>query len=239
MKKHLKKLIYILLVHSVLIFSSAGLQAQRNVPGYQGKQFLIKVDPVSPLYQKGIFAGIDYVIGRRLALSVLYNASNRKYTQRLSSYKQVFGRFPKEKGVINDKQVGLEVQLYPNKSVPAPKGYFIFVNYFKGVAVGKGHTYDTRLANELPEYQIDKLQTSTASIGIGNKSIIKNRFIVEFDIAMTAGNIQIPSDTPPEQSISFQSFTDRYGPNMYSFGEFRNNGGLGMSFHIKTGALLF
>lgn len=235
----MKKLIYILLVQLVLILSCPALHAQGHVPGYQGKRFLIKVDPASPLYQKGIFAGIDYVVGRRLAFSVLYNDSNREYIQRLSSYKQNFGRFPKEKGNIVDKQVGIEIQFYPNKSVPAPKGYFVFANYFQGFASAMGHTYDPRFGGQLIEYQLDNLRTSTTSVGIGNKSIIKNRFIFEFDLAMTAGNIKIPSTTSSEQSISFQSFTDRYGPNLYSFGEFMNNGGFGMTFHIKVGALLF
>ena len=235
----MRKLLYILLVHSVLILSSNTLQAQGPVPGYQGKRFLIKVDPVSPLYQKGILAGIDYVVGRHLAFSVLYNSSNRQYIQRLSSYKENFGRFPEEKGVINDKQVGIEMQFYPNKSIPAPKGYFVFANYFQGFAIANGHTYDTRFGGQLIEYSLDNLRTSTISVGIGNKSIIKNRFIFEFDFGITAGSIKIPSTASSEQSMSFQSFTDRYGPNMYSFGEFMDNGGLGMSFHLKVGSLLF
>ena len=123
--------------------------------------------------------------------------------------------------------------------MPAPKGYFVFANYFQGFASATGHTYDTRLGGQLIEYQLDNLRTSSTSIGIGNKSIIRNRFIFEFDFAMTAGNIKIPSTASSEQSISFQSFTDRYGPNLYSFGEFMNNGGLGMSFHLKIGSLLF
>lgn len=235
----MKKLIYILLVHSVLILSSSTLQAQGSIPGYQGKRFLVKVDPISPLYQKGIFAGIDYVVGRRLAFSLIYNSANREYTQRLSSYKQNFGRFPEEKGTIDDKQIGIEIQFYPNKSVPAPKGYFLFANYFQGFALASGHTYDTRFGGQLIKYQLDNLRTSVTSIGIGNKSIFYNRFIFEFDFAIAAGNIKIPSTASSEQSISLQTFTDRYGPNLYSFGEFMNNGGMGMAFHLKIGALLF
>lgn len=235
----MRKLIYILLVHSILILSSNALHAQGHVPGYQGKRFLVKTDPIAPLYQKGIFAGIDYVIGRHLVFSVLYNSSNREYVQRLSAYKQSFGRFPKEKGVINDKQVGIEVQFYPNKSVPAPKGYFIFANYFQGFAVASGHSYNTNISNQLIEYQLDNLRTSSMTLGIGNKSIFKNVIVFEFDFGITGGNIKIPSTASTEQSISFQSFTDRYGPNLYSFGEFMENGGIGMSFHVKVGALLF
>lgn len=233
----MKQLIYILLL---VTLSCTALQAQqRRVPGYQGKRFLIKVDPITPLSQKGIFGGIDYVVGRQLAFSVLYNSSNREYTQKLSSYKQNFGAFPKEKGIINDKQVGVEVQFYPNKSVPAPKGYFLFANYFQGFALASGHIYDTGFGGQLLRYQLDNLRTSSFSLGIGNKSIFKNIIVFEFDIAMTAGSIKIPSTISSEQSISFQSFTDRYGPNLYSFGEFMGNGGIGMSFHLKVGSLLF
>jgi hypothetical protein len=237
----LKKLIYnTSLVIGILISLTTSLQAQqRRVPGYQGKRFLVKVDPLSPIYQKGIIAGLDYVVGRQLAFSVIYNDADRQYLQRLSSYKQNFGRFPKEKGNIKDKQAGIEIQFFPNQSVPAPKGYFIFANYFQGFATGSGHTYDTRNGGQLIPYELDNLRTSSISLGIGNKSIFKNRIVFEFDLALTAGNIKIPVSTSSEQSFSFQSFTDQYGPNLYSFGEFLDNGGIGISFHLKAGALLF
>lgn len=233
----MKRFTYILITLGIFLSMCASVSAQ--VPGYQGKRFILKIDPFSPLYQKGIIANFDYVVARKIVFSVSYNQSERHYTQRLSAYKQAFGVFPEEKGGIEDKQVGIEIKFFPDKSIPAPKGIYAFSSYYQGFAIATGNTYNPRDNGRLESYQIDNLRSSTITVGIGNQSIVKDKMVVEFDFGIAAGNFQIPDSTPEDAAMSFQTFTDKYGPNVYSFGELFDNGGVGFSFHLKVGYLLF
>ena len=236
----MKKRLYILTVTILCLAFSTWVEAQNNrAPGYRGKRFIAKVDVVAPIAQNGLNIGIDYVVSRQLAFSINYNSLNKEYTQRLANYKQNFGIFPEEPGTINDKQIAVELQFYPNKSVPAPQGYYILLNYALGIAQATGHVYDVRLGGYLDPYQLDNLRTTSIFMGIGNKQIIRDFFIFEFDFGFRAGNIQLPSTVTDAQAVSFQSFTDKFGPNLYSFGELFSNGGLGLNFHLKVGCLLF
>ncbi len=234
----MRQKIYIYLITLICLLIANTTFAQR-VPGYQGKRLILKVDPFAPLYQKGIIVGFDYVVMRRMAFSFTYNRAVRNYTQRIANYKQAFGNFPEEKGQISDNQVGVEIQFYPNKSIPAPQGTYVFTNYYQGIAKASGHTFDPRDGDFLQPYTIENLRTGTLSAGVGNKSIAWDIVVLEFDFALTLGFLRIPEDTPELVSNSFQSFTDRYGPNIYSFGELSGNGGMGMTGHLKIGFLLF
>ena len=213
--------------------------AQAQVPGYQGKRFIVKLDPLSPLSQKGIVAGVEYVVTRRIAFGATYQRSNKSYTQRISEYKQAWGVFPDEKGKILDNQFGVEIQYYPNKSVPAPQGSYIFANYFQGLAHAKGDIYDPRFSEHLTPYTIKNIRSSLFTIGLGNKAIAYKILVLEFDFGISMGNLNVPSEVGDATKMSFQSFTDQYGPNIYSFGELTGNGGLGLSGHVKVGFLLF
>jgi len=218
-------------------FGANSLQAQ--APGYQGRTFIVKVDPLAPLYQKGIIAGFDWVVSRHFAFAATYNRANRSYTQELANYRQTFGTFPDEKGTISDNQFGVEVQFYPNKSIPAPKGTYIFANYFQGLAIATGHSFDPRNGGQLIPYTIENIRSTTMGIGVGNKSIAWNRVILEWDFGIIGGLLNIPENILNETKMSFQSFTHKYGPNLYSFGEWFDNGGMGFSAHVKIGFLLF
>ena len=213
--------------------------ASAQVPGYQGKRFILKVDPISPLYQKGIIAGFDYVVARQLAFSASYQYSNRDYTQRISAYKQTWGVFPENKGNIKDHQLGVEVQFYTNRSIPAPKGSYIYVNYFQGLAKATGDIYKQSGSELLTPYTIENLRSQVIAIGVGNKSIAWDIVVLEFDFGLALGNLVIPEEVDEDTIMSFQSFTDRYGPNIYSFGELTGNGGMGLAGHLRIGFLLF
>ncbi|MGB0862392.1 MAG: hypothetical protein ACPG19_07975 [Saprospiraceae bacterium] len=214
-------------------------EASAQVPGYQGKRFILKIDPLSPLYQKGIIASIDYVIARRLAFSASYQYSNRDYTQRISAYKRTWGTFPKNKGNIKDHQFGVEIQFYTNRSIPAPKGSYIYINYFQGLAKATGDVYKQSGSELLTPYTIENLRSQISAIGLGNKSIAWNIVVLEFDFGLALGNLVIPEGVNDSTVMSFQSFTDRYGPNLYSFGKLTGNGGMGLTGHLKIGFLLF
>jgi hypothetical protein len=216
-----------------------GTIASAQVPGYQGKRLILKIDPLSPLYQNGIVAGLDYVVARRLAISVGYQYSNKNYIQRISAYKQAWGVFPENKGTIKDHQFGVEVQFYTNRSIPAPKGSYIYANYYQGLAKATGDVYHQSGSERLTPYMIEGITSQIAAIGFGNKAIAWDFLILEFDFGLAIGNLVIPEGVDESTIMSFQSFTDRYGPNLYSFGELAGNGGMGLTGHVKIGFLLF
>lgn len=235
MKKYVNISTWILILACWLGTNSANAQA----PGYQGRTFIVKFDPLAPIYQKGIIAGFDWVVSRHFAFATSYNRAQRSHTQELANYKQTFGVFPKEKGTISEHQMGVEIQFYPDRSIPAPKGAYIFANYYQGIATATGHTFNPRNGGTLEPYTIDNIRSSTMGIGFGNKAIAWDRMILEFDFGIVGGLLNIPEDVPEDVKISFQSFTDQYGPNLYSFGEWFDNGGMGFSAHLKIGFLLF
>lgn len=216
-----------------------GTVASAQVSGYQGKRFIFKIDPLSPVYQKGIVAGFDYVVARQLAFSVGYQYSNKDYIQRISAYKQTWGVFPDNKGNIKDHQFGVEVQFYTNRSIPAPKGSYIYANYYQGLAKATGDVYHQSGSELLSPYMIENIRSQIAAIGFGNKVIVWDFLILEFDFGLAIGNLVIPEGVDESTIMSFQSFTDRYGPNLYSFGELTGNGGMGLMGHVKIGFLLF
>ena len=235
----MRKTTYILTTIVLALIMIFAPDASAQVPGYQGKRFIVKVDPLSPLYQRGIVAGVDYVLFRRLAIGATFQSSNRRYTQRISEYKKAWGVFPSELGRIRDTQFGLELQLYPNKSVPAPQGSYVFFNYSMGFASAEGDIYDRMVSERLTPYTIENIQSSQIALGLGNKVIAYKILVLEFDFGLTLGTLSIPNEVNEATKMSFQSFTDQYGPNLYSFGELMGNGGLGLSGHVKVGVLLF
>lgn len=227
-----------LLAFFVLILMASTATAQ--VSGYKNKRFIIKIDPLAPIYQKGVLVNLDYVVARKLVFAVAYNRAIRKHTQRISLYKQVTGAFPEDKGIIDEHQFGVELQFYPNKSLPAPVGIYIFANYFQGLATVTGNSFAPNTPPTfLKDYEIDGVRSNTFTFGIGNQGVVWERVTLGFDFGLTVGALGTPSTTPEDAAVSFQSFTDRYGPNIYSFGELLNNGGMGMSGHLRIGMLLF
>ena len=134
---------------------------------------------------------------------------------------------------------GVEVQFYTNRSIPAPKGSYIYANYYQGLAKATGDIYNQSGSERLTPYFIEGIKSQIAAIGFGNKAIAWDFVVLEFDFGLAIGNLVIPEGINENTIMSFQSFTDRYGPNLYSFGELAGNGGMGLTGHVKIGFLLF
>lgn len=221
------------------VWLSLATLSAAQAPGYQGKRLTLSVDPVAPLYQSGFYAHVDYVVSRQFAFSVIVQQGLREYTPRISFYKQEWGRFPAGSSGIRDVQVGVGLQYYFDPSIPAPQGGYVFAHYRQGLASAWGGLYEAGDLRPYDDFDVGGIQSQFVAVGVGNKTIFRDRWLFEFDFGLSAGNLYLPQDMEESVRLHIQSMSDRYGPNIHSFGALMDNGGFGFSGHVMLGFLLF
>ena len=165
-------------------------------------------------------------------------ANAKRFNQRLEDYFLAIGTYPSERGQIEDFQLIGAFKYYINYSEVAPDGMYVFAEYAQGLANAKGHFFDSRI-NVLETYIIDNIRSQRLSLGFGQQTILWNKVTLGYDFGATFANLDIGSTVNLQHALAFESFADRYGPNVYSFGEWHATGGFGLSVHLKMGVLLF
>lgn len=192
----------------------------------------------TPIFENGWSMEIDYVVSRNIILSAGITATARRFNQPLEDYYNLIGTYPTERGQINDFQLRGELKYYMNYAEVAPEGIYLYASYAQGLASANGHYFETSRKILIP-YIMDNVRSQRFAIGFGQQIILWNRITLGYDFEITFANLNLGEGTPIQHALAFESFADRYGPNIYSFGEWQATGGFGLSGHLKVGALLF
>lgn len=233
------------LVFLLLCFCWSGsLYAQPT--GYQGKRLMFKTDVISPLTERGINVGLEYVVLRNLVVGTDFSLTGKKHTQRLDNYYSVHGRYPSSKAQINDMQVGLTVQYFLNTALPAPNGSYVFSKYSIGTADIFGNKYlideDDPNNNVLQAFKVSQVSSRQLDIGLGYQEVVFGFLLIDFDFGVSAASLFTDKNGDDNEGYTnlISNFADKHGPNIYSLGSWRKRpGGLGFSTHLKIGILLF
>ncbi len=231
-----------------LVMLSSWASSYGQSSGYQGKRVIAKIDLLSPLVNRGIDAGIEVAVFRRMSFYLGTSYSNKKYKQFLEDYKFRNGSYPIERSRIRDLQGELILKVFTSRAIPAPKGSYFFLGGGVGTADISGNDFLHNNADPENERYISYLNTGILSnkykFGFGYQDIIKGFIVLDFDIGVTLGSLSVRGqleDDCDNCNFLFAGFTNKYGPNIYSFSEWAKNnpGGLGLSAHIRIGFLLF
>ncbi len=239
------------LVLSMII--ALGLQGQTT--GYQGKRMMFKTDIISPITERGVQTGLEYVLLRNLVLGVDFTLTGQQYTQRLEDYRQQYGDYPAVKARIRDSQAGITVQYFINNALPAPTGSYVFGKYAIGRATIFGNEYIqdpiSPENDELRGYKLENIPSRQFDLGIGYQEVVYGFLLLDFDIAISAASLLLDKADNANSSYNnlIDNFATSHGPNIYSLGSWRNQvdadgnasstGGIGFSIHFKVGILLF
>lgn len=228
------------------IFLTYSIFGQANT-GFQGKRFILKTDLMAPLVDKGVDISTEYVIFRTVVVGAGFNFTGRDYKQKLESYKFRYGSYPEEKATLKDFQVYAVAKLFLNNAIPAPQGSYAFAQIHLGRADIKGNYYQVDNVNpeneSLLSYSSENIRSRKFTAGFGYQEVLLNFITLDFDFGLTLGALNASEKfTINRQDFNFVhgGFGDRYGPNVYSFGEWGlNQGGIGLTVNLRVGILLF
>ncbi len=228
----------------MLVFCCFTLFVSGQTTGYQGKRLMFKTEVVSPISERGINLGIEYVILRNLVLGLDFSLTGKQYTQRLISYRDIHGEYPPIRASIRDMQVGITGQYFLNTALPAPKGSYVFGKYYIGQAdiFAVEHIKPEGEADFLQGFEISNIPSQQFDLGFGYQEVFFGFLLLDLDIGVSAASLFLntKNDVLVSQKNIVTDFTDRHGPNIFSAGRWRNTpGGIGLSIHLKIGILLF
>jgi len=233
-------LIVVLFYFSLL----SGMYAQPS--GYQGKRLMFKTDVISPITERGINVGFDYVVLRNLVIGADFSLTGKKYKQRLENYYAVHGNYPSSKAHIRDMQAGFTVRYFLNAALPAPKGSYIFSKYSIGQADIFGNHYDDGGDNPadyvLEAFKITRVPSSQIDVGLGYQEVVFGFLVLDFDVGLSAASLFTDNKNTngTDYSNLISNFASKHGPNILSMGSWHDRpGGIGFSMHLKVGILLF
>ena len=213
--------------------------------GYQGKRLMFKTDVVSPISERGINMGLEYVILRNVVVGLDFSLTGRRYTQNLQTYYELHNIDPPIKASIRDMQVGITGQYFLNTALPAPKGSYVFGKYSIGQAdvFAVDHIVQEGNDDYLEGFQINNVSSRQFDLGVGYQEVFFGFLLLDFDFGMSAASLFLNrnnEELPPHRRDIIASFADRHGPNIFSLGTWRDTpGGIGLSVHLKIGILIF
>lgn len=227
------------------LFCCFTLFVSGQTTGYQGKRLMFKTDVVSPLSERGINMGLEYVVLRNVVLGLDFSLTGKQYTQYLKSYHDMYDKYPPGKASIRDMQLGITGQYFLNTALPAPKGSYIFGKYSIGQAdiVAVDHIVGEGQDDFLEGFQINNISSQQFDLGIGYQEVFFGFLLVDLDLGASAASLFL-SENSDELSLRrrdiVDSFANKHGPNIFSLGRWRDTpGGIGLSVHLKIGILLF
>lgn len=221
------------------------LLALGQTTGYQGKRLMFKTDIVSPISERGINMGFEYVVLRNVVIGLDFSLTGRQYTQNLQTYYDLHGEYPPIKASIRDMQAGITAQYFLNTALPAPKGTYLFGKYSIGQAdiFAVDHIMREGKEDYLEGFQIENISSRQFDLGVGYQEVFFGFLLVDFDVGMSAASLFLNSNNdelPPHRRDIIAAFADKHGPNIFSLGTWRDTpGGIGLSAHLKIGILLF
>jgi len=227
-----------------LVFCCFTLMASGQVTGYQGKRMMFKTDLISPVSERGINLGLEYVFLRNVVFGLDFSLTGKRYTQYLKSYQNIHGEYPTIKASIRDMQVGITGQYFLNTALPAPKGSYIFVKYH----LGKADVFAVEHIIEggesiLQGFEISDIPSRQFDIGVGYQEVFFGFLLVDFGFGVSAASLLIDkseNEIFAHRKDIIADFSANHGPNIISMGSWRNTpGGIGLSIHLKVGILLF
>jgi hypothetical protein len=216
-----------------------------QVSGYQGKRWILKTDVLAPILERGATAEVEYITTRFLGITSHISYSADRFKQILPGYKLRKGEDPTEKAQIADFQFGLGTKIYFNNVLPAPKRNYFFARILAGRTSIKGNYFifdEDNPNNEFYQaYSVKNVPTVRTAIGFGYQTVVFNFVVLDFDLGIATGALLL--DNPKndaDYNYLTQGFSDRYGPNIYSFGNWRQGkaGGMGLNANFKIGILL-
>lgn len=226
------------------VFCCFTLIASGQTTGYQGKRMMFKMDLVSPVSERGINAGLEYVVLRNIVLGVDFSLTGKQYTQHIQTYYDIHGKYPKSKASIRDMRAGIIGQYFLNSALPAPKGSYIFGKYYLGQA--DVFAVDHIMEGEqsiLQGFEISGVPSHQFNIGVGHQEVFFGFLLVDFDFGMSAASLFLDrskNETSAYRKDIVAAFAENHGPNIISMGSWRSvPGGIGLSIHLKVGILLF
>jgi len=219
--------------------------ASGQTTGYQGKRLMFKTDIVSPISERGVNMGFDYVVLRNVVVGLDFSLTGKQYTQNLPTYYELHNTNPPIKASIRDMQVGITGQYFLNTALPAPKGSYIFGKYAIGQAdiFAVDHIMREGKDDYLEGFQLKNISSRQFDLGVGYQEVFFGFLLVDFDFGMSAASLFLSrnnEELPPHRRDIIANFADKHGPNIFSLGTWRDTpGGIGLSIHLKIGILLF
>lgn len=208
---------------------------------------MFKTDLVSPIMERGINFGLEYVVHRNIVLGLDFSLTGKRYKQPLESYKVVELEYPKVKARIRDMQLGLTGQYFLNTALPAPKGSYVFGKYSLGLADIFGNDYILDSINEenniLVGFKISDVPSQQFDIGLGYQDVFFGFLLVDLNFGLTGASLflnKTKAEHPEAYDKLIENFAHHHGPNLYSLGSWNSlPGGIGLSAHLNIGILLF
>ncbi len=229
----------------LIIFASFSTAFAQKNPGFGGKHWLLKLDLVTPLSERGILGELEYVAGRNVSLTLSGLTTNALYTQRLPGYQNSNDSLA-PKANLKDLQLGIGIRYYLSQAMPAPKRNYIFVSYMMGVATAQGNYFrnDNNSTNRVfDKYTATQIQSSRLNVGFGYQTFFWKRISLDFDWGVALGMLNVGDGIAVDgikNLALIKGFSDNYGPNIVGINTISNvPGGFGLALHLKLGVLLF
>ena len=219
--------------------------ASGQTTGYQGKRLMFKTDVVSPVSERGIHMGLEYVVLRNVVFGLDFSLTGKQYTQELKSYHDMYDEYPSAKASIRDMQLGITGQYFLNAALPAPKGSYVFGKYAIGQAdiIAFDHLMPEGQEDYLEAFEVNNVLSRQFDLGLGYQEVFFGFLLVDLDLSASAASLFLSSSSDeltPQRREIVAAFANKHGPNIFSLRRWRDTpGGIGLSIHLKIGILLF
>lgn len=218
------------------------LFASGQTTGYQGKRLMFKTDIISPVSERGIHMGLEYVVLRNVVLGLDFSLTGKQYVQSLPTYDPLPASPPPIPASIRDMQIGIMGQYFLNTALPAPKGSYIFGKYSIGQAdiIALDHIVQDDFWEG---FEVNNVSSQQFDLGVGYQEVFFGFLLVDLDLGVSAASLFLSKNTDeltPDRRDIIVEFADKHGPNILSLGTWSDTpGGIGLSIHLKIGILLF
>jgi opacity protein-like surface antigen len=227
--KAMRKTLMILFVLTISSFC-----AQAQVSGFLGKRVVLKTDLMHlNAYDAGYNLQLEMALMRHTSIQVEYHQRENQY-----------GSYLKRPGGINyiddDAQVAswevaATLKFYPSRAIPAPKGWYNYIQASRGQADVSGRylerDFNTDVNREY-DFNIRNATYSSYETGIGVQTFLLKRIALDFAFGLNYSEIDAE-----DSNYLIEEMRYRHGSNLLIVEP--NTRFVGLAAHISVGLLLF
>lgn len=207
-----------------------------QVPGYLGKHVVLKTDAMSYLREGGYSAQAELALFRRSSLQIGYHTQSKEYDQYVLDPSSSSDSYTSDAALLDSWEFRLAVKSYHSRAVPAPKGWYNYLQLTAGQAEIRGHyleeTSGTGMFAEY-DFQINNVQYRAYEGGFGVQTFLGR--LVALDLAMGINYSVL--DAGEDDNRLIEEMRYRHGSNLWVIAP--NNRLVGFAAHIGVGIILF
>lgn len=216
----------------ILAISTFYIQAQ--VSGFLGKRVVLKTDLMHlKAYDAGYNLQLEMALMRHTSLQVEYHQREAEYGGYLKR-PNGFG-YEDDNAKVQSWEVAATLKFYPSRAIPAPKGWYNYIQASRGQADVSGRYLDRDFSTETNleyDFNIRNATYSSYETGIGVQTFILKRIAIDLSFGLNYSEIDAE-----DSNYLIEEMRYRHGSNLLIVEE--NTQFVGLAGHISIGLLLF